>query len=109
MMARTKLTVGHVLDLKNNRKAQQGLNVLKRIVQIGEVGMRRTPGMQIAGVFEWCAANRDRSPKLDWQRRIISHRKTFDERFRYREILNIQPGVADWYNSLRLPKRRPAR
>ena len=98
--------MGHILDRKNTRKR---IPMLERITQIGQINMRRTPALQMADVFAWCASHRDIQPHPRWQSVILSHHNVFDERYHYERIMKIQPGIAALVKSWGLPPRKPTK
>jgi hypothetical protein len=101
--------MGHIMDRKRKAAARKQIPMLEKIIQIGEIDMRKTPGLQMADVFAWCASHRDIRPRPRWQNVILNHHKVFDERFRYEQIVTIQPGITDLVNSWGLPRRKPTR
>ena len=102
--------MGHILDRQHNRKARKHLApVIERISHIGESDMREVPALQMADLFAWCYSHKKRTPRFDWQNRLLSHRKWIDDWYTYDKLIRIIPGVADLVQSWGLPPRKPTR
>jgi hypothetical protein len=101
--------MGHVMDRKRSPKARRAFPLLEKIIQLGEIDTKRFPGGQMADVFAWCASHRDVLPHPPWQDVILAHERVFDERYRYAQLVKVNPGVSDRVRGWKLPRRKRTR
>ena len=98
---------GHVYDRRHNKKSKKDIDLMKRVVHLGESDMRVVPALQVADLFAWCINHND-DVRRNWHHHL--HSLSWASLFLDYDLLqNPTPGVLERFAMWKLPRRRPNR
>lgn len=98
---------GHVYDRKHNKKSKKDIDLMKRVIHLGESDMKFVPALQVADLFAWCI-NHNHDVRRNWHHHL--HSLSWGSLIlEYDHLLNPTPGVLERMAAWRLPRRRPNR